>query len=266
MSVSQTFMIEEELTLLAFQFVASAVYNICFSPLAKYPGPLFSKISSIPSFYYAFTGYRHVWIWQCHQIYGSSLVCQILCPDSNYTIGDVFRFQPNGLMVNSPTGFQTIYGGKPNVKKGKFYEVFPRSKESRNTLNTVDKTIHAHKRRVLNAAFSDNALRSAETFIIKHIDRWNELFVEDKAPGTWTEPQNLSPSVDLMFFDILGDLCFGRSFETKEKAANPLKDIPHSISVFTKRIYPVCNLLHVLLVRLNMNRSRNRRLSIHGCG
>jgi hypothetical protein len=32
-------------------------------------------------------------------------------------------------------------------KKGKFYEVFPRNKESRNTLNTVDKIIHAKKRR-----------------------------------------------------------------------------------------------------------------------
>lgn len=157
-------------------------------------------------------------------------------------------------MVNSPTGHQTIYSGKPNVKKGKFYEVFPRSKESRNTLNTVDKTIHAQKRRVLNAAFSDNALRDAETFIIKHIDRWNELSVEDKAPGIWTEPQNLSPSVDLMFFDILGDLCFGRSFETKEKAANPLKEIPHSISSFTKRIYPVCGHSQRLSTRLMTSR------------
>lgn len=215
------------------------VYLIYFSPLSKYPGPFLAKISSVPSFYYAFTGYRHVWIWQCHQIYGSLITSDTLQKESNISIGDVFRFQPNGLMVNTPTGFQSIYANKANVKKGKFYEVFPKSKESRNTLNTVDKVVHAQKRRVLNAAFSDNALRSAEVFIIKHIDRWVELLVEDRSAGTWTEPLNLSPSIDLLFFDILGDLCFGRSFETKEKEPNPLKGIPHSISMFQKRIYPV---------------------------
>lgn len=150
--------------------------------------------------------------------------------------------------MNSPTGFQSIYSSKANVKKGKFYEVFPRNKNSRNTLNTVDKVIHAQKRRVLNAAFSDNALRSAEEFVIKHVDRWVELLVDDEAevqgPEGWTKPRNISPLVDWLFFDILGDLCFGRSCETKERGENSLKDVPHSISTSTKYIYPVS--LHLL--------------------
>jgi len=153
--------------------------------------------------------------------------------------GEIFRFQPNGIIVNSPSGFQCIYGSKANVKKGKFYEVFPRNKNSRNTLNTVDKVIHAHKRQVLNAAFSDNALRSAEDFIIKHVDRWVELLVDEDAPAAWSEPKNVSPLVDWLFFDVLGDLCFGRSFETKEKKENSLKFVPHSISMWSKHIYPV---------------------------
>ncbi|KUJ12540.1 benzoate 4-monooxygenase cytochrome P450 [Mollisia scopiformis] len=202
-------------------FVGSAIYNVYFSPLAKYPGPFFAKVSGIPSFYHALTGHRHVWIWQCHQIYG-----------------DVFRFQPNGIMVNSPTGYQSIYGTKANVKKGKFYEVFPRNKHSRNTLNTVDRVIHAHKRRVLNAVFSETALRSAETFIISHVDRWVELLVEDNEPEVWTEPKDISPLINWLFFDILGDLCFGRSFESKEKQENPLKSIPHTTTMFFKGVYP----------------------------
>lgn len=52
------------------QFLGSAIYNLYFSPLAKYPGPFFAKISSWPNFYHTLGGDRHIWLWRCHQIYG----------------------------------------------------------------------------------------------------------------------------------------------------------------------------------------------------
>ncbi|TVY31882.1 Cytochrome P450 monooxygenase [Lachnellula subtilissima] len=209
------------LAIVIFYFVGSAIYNLHFSPLAKYPGPFFSKISAFPSFYYALKGTRHIWIWQCHQIYG-----------------DVFRFHPNGLIINSPSGHNSIYGTRSNVKKGKFYEVF-QNKEARNTLNTIDKAAHAKKRKVLNAVFSDSAVRSAETFVIKHVDRWCDLLLDNVKAGEWTEPKNAAHLTDFLVFDILGDLAFGRSFESKEPGPNPLKAIPHSIASYAKFMYPI---------------------------
>ncbi|TVY86296.1 Cytochrome P450 monooxygenase [Lachnellula willkommii] len=142
-------------------------------------------------------------------------------------------------MINSPSGHNSIYGTRSNVKKGKFYEVFPRNKEAANTLDTIDKALHAKKRRVLNNVFSDNAVRSAETFVIKHVDRWCDLLVDNLKPGEWTEPKNAAHLTDFLVFDILGDLAFGRSFESKEPGPNPLKAIPHSIASFVKFMYPV---------------------------
>lgn len=55
------------------QFLASAIYSLYFGPLAKYPGPFFAKISAWPNFYHSLGGDRHIWLWQCHQIYGTSL-------------------------------------------------------------------------------------------------------------------------------------------------------------------------------------------------
>lgn len=52
------------------QFLLHAAYNLFFSPLASVPGPFFAKVSGLPSYYHALRGDRHVWIWQCHQIYG----------------------------------------------------------------------------------------------------------------------------------------------------------------------------------------------------
>lgn len=33
--------------------------------------------------------------------------------------------------------------------------------------------------------------------------------------------------IDFLTFDILGDLCFGENFRTKEPGENKLKSIPH---------------------------------------
>lgn len=48
-----------------------AIYNLYFSPLANYPGPFFAKLSVWPSFWHTVRSDRHVWVWKCHQVYGT---------------------------------------------------------------------------------------------------------------------------------------------------------------------------------------------------
>jgi len=153
--------------------------------------------------------------------------------------GNAVRFKPDGVLFNSPSAYRTIYHTKANVKRGKFYEIWPRNPQNNNTLSEVDKMVHARKRRVLNSAFSENAIRSATAFVIKHVDRWNELLVEGNNGKEWTEPQNMSDLTDYLVFDIMGDLCFGKSFELKEPGKNPFKHMPHTIADFMQFMYPV---------------------------
>lgn len=78
----------------------------------------------------------------------------------------------------------------------------------------------------------------------KHIDRWNEILLEGTRDSQgWTEPKNMSVWCDYLVFDILGDLCFGKSFETKEPGENKLKAIPHLIAMYMKNYYPVSHIL-----------------------
>lgn len=88
--------------------------------------------------YHTARGDRHIWIWQCHQIYGP-----------------YFRDSPNGVLFNSPSAQRTIYDAKANVKKGKYYAMWPLNSDSINTWAITDRVKHARKRRILNAAFSD---------------------------------------------------------------------------------------------------------------
>ena len=128
-------------------------------------------------------------MWQCHQIYGST-----------------FRYCPDGLFFNTPQANRDIYEGNANVRKGDFYHIYPRNVGSVNTWNCVDKVKHARKRRILNAAFSDKALKSSEEFIVQHVDRWCEL-LGDGANNGWSLPRNIAHLSDCLVFDILGRSC-----------------------------------------------------------
>ncbi|KAF7587804.1 hypothetical protein BBP40_006685 [Aspergillus hancockii] len=102
----------------AISYIAcSVIYNLYFSPLAKYPGPFFAKISSLPDFYWALTGDRHMWIARNHEIYG-----------------DVLRFRPDGLLFKTPQAYQDIFNAKANVKRSKFYNMLTRNKHDLSTI------------------------------------------------------------------------------------------------------------------------------------
>jgi cytochrome P450 len=105
----------------------------------------------------------------------------------------------------------------------------------------IDKRQHSKRRRVLNQAFSEKAVRSAEPFIVKHIDRWNEILLKGTDGAEWTASQNMSDLAGFIIFDIGCDLLFGTSFDIKEPDENHLKETPHAIAKYLQAMYPVRN-------------------------
>lgn len=204
--------------------ISTVIYRLYFHPLAKYPGPFWAKISQFPSYWHALKQDRHLWLYQIQEQYGPT-----------------FRYAPDSLLVNTPSGFRSVYGPKGNVKKGLYYLVWPRNVDTLTTLNVVDTEIHARKRRVLNNSFSDKALRSAETFVLSNTDRWCELIDEHalKSDGEgWSSALNMTDWINHLVFDILGDLCFGKQFNMKEPG-NELRYVIHLIAGFTQFMHPL---------------------------
>lgn len=226
------------------QLIYFTIYHLYFNPLSKYPGPFWAKISSWPSFYHAIKRDRHIWIWQCFQIYGITSIlelCQntqllIVCLRADTPEGSKVRLTPNTVLFNTPRAYRDIYNYKANVKKNKTYDAWRRNEGDANTLNVTDVAIHAQKRRLLNTVFTERSVRSAAVFIIKHLDRWNELTVSGE---DWSEPTDLTKWTDCLVFDILGDLCFGKSFDIKEPGENPFKVMPEAIISYMKFWHPV---------------------------
>ncbi|KAL6705468.1 hypothetical protein ACN47E_006733 [Coniothyrium glycines] len=204
-------------------FISTSIFLLFFHPLAKFPGPFWCKISVLPSWWHTKNQDRHLWLLALQEKYGSE-----------------FRYRPDAVCINTPTAYRTIFGPRGNVKKSTYYQLWPRTVDAVNTWNATDINVHARKRRVLNYAFSENALKEAETFIHRNVDRWLELLGEhkytDDASG---DPVDMADQVTYLVFDILGDLCFGKCFDMKERESK-LRHVPEMMISFVELINPIC--------------------------
>ncbi|KAF3002742.1 hypothetical protein E8E14_005531 [Neopestalotiopsis sp. 37M] len=130
---------------------------------------------------------------------------------------------------------------RSNVRRSPFYVGLTKDIREQNTLNTIHPAEHAKRRKMLNAAFTDISVNAAATFMSKHIDRWHEiLLAEHDSKTEWSATVDLSEKLDHLVFDIMGDLSFGRSFNTKELGDNPLKEVPDNIIRYLTFYYPMC--------------------------
>ncbi|CAG8951558.1 hypothetical protein HYFRA_00007474 [Hymenoscyphus fraxineus] len=198
------------------------IYNAFLHPLSKVPGPFFARVSGLPSWYSAMSGDRHIWLWQLFQIYGPKV-----------------RITPNTVVFCDPVAYRDIYSNKANGPKGPFYEAWQKDEYDVNTFSTREKKVHACRRKMLNQSFTEQSLLASQPFMVKHVDRWIELLLLGTQDGEWSEPMNFADLSDTLVFDIMGDLCFGTSFNIKEPGENPFRVIPHSVVQYMQFFYPL---------------------------
>ncbi|KAI8626697.1 benzoate 4-monooxygenase cytochrome P450 [Xylariaceae sp. FL1651] len=205
--------------------LASVIYNVVFHPLAHVPGPFWARATGFLSWYHAKSGRRHIWLLEQFRIYGSKI-----------------RVEPNTVLFCHPDAYRDIYSMRSNVRRSQFYTAWKRDEFDDMTLNTVDVAQHAQKRKKLNLCFTDASLSAACDFMVRHVDRWLELIAEELNGNSreWSAPVDFSEKVDKLVFDVLGDLCFGKSFDVKEPGKNVLKEVPRCITEYMLFYYPFC--------------------------
>lgn len=140
------------------------------------------------------------------------------------------RFGPNRISINSPEGLRAIYGTQANTQKSRFYNVFNHFFDAPSTETAIDKSDHARKRRILSRALSDKALKDMEGAVLENFQRFHDLLAvpvghEDSshtiaARNGWSQPKDMARLMDYLTFDIMGDICFSKNFETLISAKN----------------------------------------------
>ena len=213
------------------KILTNAFYNLYLHPLRHVPGPFLARASAIPSWYYTATGKRHIWLWQLFQIYGKQI-----------------RVAPNLILFCDPAAHAAIYGMKSNVRRSTFYVGLTKNIREKTTVNTIDPAEHAVRRKMLNTCFTDQSTAAVSVFIAQHIDRWHQILMDQIESTTeWSSSINLGEKIDHLVFDIMGDLCFGRSFNIKEPGENPLRVVPQTIIQYLQFYYPVSSVPFTLL-------------------
>ena len=145
---------------------------------------------------------------------------------------------PGIVDFQSAQALRDILGFKSNVQRSKDYELWQRTETDINTINTSNVALHHKKRRILNLSFTEKSVRAAGVFIQRHVDRWNELLTDEEGKS-WSRPRNISEWNDYLVFDILCDLCFGKSLNIKEPGENPFRNVPKTVHALMKFMYPV---------------------------
>lgn len=74
--------------------------------------------------------------------------------------------------------------------------------------------------------------------MIHHVDRWCELLGEN-TEKEWSDDRDMAHWANYVIFDILSDLCFGKSMEIKEPGKNELKGVPDFMVNSVRIFYPV---------------------------
>jgi cytochrome P450 len=142
------------------------------------------------------------------------------------------------LIFSDPHTYREIYGTHANVQKAWHFGVWPKDRTAVSTFAVQDKYEHRRRRRNLDYAFSDRAVRSSELYVIEHVDRWGAILAEGSKDG-WSDPRDMTAESDHYVFDILCDLCFGWTYETKKPGPNKLKTVPHDVAQYMKFTYQV---------------------------
>ncbi|KAL4861651.1 hypothetical protein BDV12DRAFT_179929 [Aspergillus spectabilis] len=196
-------------------FTGIGLYRIFLHPLRKHPGPLLASVTDWYAAYYTWTGTIHLKLHEWHGAYGN-----------------IVRFGPNSISINSYAGMSQIYSARANVRKADAYSVMSASSHIPSTISCIDKRQHACKRKVLARLFTEMALKGVEDRVLLHIDTFCTSLSLEKQAG-WGVAKDIASWSDYLTLDIISDLCYGKAFGLLR--AETYRYIPRIISCVSRR-------------------------------
>lgn len=174
------------------------LYNLYLHPLRAFPGPVANRATVLPKLYHLVAGNLPYYVANVHEQYGP-----------------VVRIAPNELAFRDPRAWKDIYTRKPRGA----YEL-PHDMAFYNPPNGPSTSImnchreqHDSTRKILNAGFSERAMRTQEPVIGGYVDllMW-------RLRGLHTDSAGAPRAIDMRdwiaytTFDMIGTLAFGSDF------------------------------------------------------
>ena len=164
--------------------------------------------------------------------------CRLTVDVLNQIVGSIVRIGPNTLSFNTVTALKTIYGSRQaNVQKADWYRTIDAGSKAFSVHSEIDKSKHAFRRRVIDQAFSDQALTDAESLIIENTQDWMDCLCANSPKNGWSPSRNMNDWCNWLSFDMMGDMTFGRDFGCVVKGEH--RFVPDVVLSATKFVYVV---------------------------
>ncbi|OWY45818.1 hypothetical protein AA0119_g11006 [Alternaria tenuissima] len=177
-----------------FVLTSVIIYGCYLHPLAHVPGPFLAKFS--PK------------IWGMRALYRMKFNSDLQALHNRY--GPVVRIAPNEVSFATFEAETTIYAKQEDgrfSKAGTFLTLFSDLVLNAPTLITIpDPALHKRLHKVIQQAFTPQALASQEPIQKLHIERAMPDFDDIAVNGTEID---LADKLETMFWEIIGDLAFG---------------------------------------------------------
>ncbi|KAE9971630.1 hypothetical protein Vi05172_g9370 [Venturia inaequalis] len=229
------------LSLTVVHYIIVTLYRVTIHPLAKYPGPLKYSVSSWPWALRIGTGVWHLELHELHQRYG-----------------DIVRWAPNGLSFRTTEALHDIYTDQDAnlVKTGWTDANIGLNNGKFNIISCSDRKIHAGRRYILAQALTDNNLRKVEPLVLQCVRSLCDVVgsvprqLEDRDQKEyWGGPLDMGHWSSMMTIDVLGELCFGKSFGALDRGSAHLKTLLMGAAKLTQKIafLPIRHLLYPIL-------------------
>ncbi|KAL1796229.1 hypothetical protein ACET3X_004769 [Alternaria dauci] len=176
-----------------FLLASIVIYGCYLHPLAHVPGPFLAKFSPI---------------WGMRALYRMKFNSELQALHQKY--GPVVRVAPNEVSFATLEAETTIYAKQEDgrfSKAGTFLTLFSDLVLNAPTLITIpDPALHKRLHKVIQQAFTPQALASQEPIQNLHIERAIPEFDEIAMKGFEID---LADKLETMFWEIIGDLAFG---------------------------------------------------------
>jgi cytochrome P450 len=174
----------------AYYLVHKLIVKEYFTPLAKIPGVKPSWFNLLRIYYISLFKPESTLIHQLHQRYGP-----------------IVRMGPKRVCVSSPDLVRRVYASY-RFPKSPLYEPFDFYGE--NIFSTRNNTLHKQLKKLIAPAYSQAAIENLEPLIHETgVNRLVKLLYRHADTG---EPIDLLHTFQLMTFDVIGEIGFGRKF------------------------------------------------------
>ncbi|RYO67069.1 putative sterigmatocystin biosynthesis P450 monooxygenase [Alternaria arborescens] len=183
--------------LVVLAYIAKVVWAGYTSPLAKLPGPWYSRYTNLILRYQVLSGRRIFYVDKLHQQYGG-----------------VVRIAPNEAAVSDTGGVTQIHKIGGGFLKSDFYSVLVPT-DTPGIFAMRDPHVHAARRRLFARAFSNSSLNSNWDVEVRQKVGLAVQKIRQDASGS-SQGADIFKWWTLMTTDVIAHLCFGESFNMLE--------------------------------------------------